>query len=357
MKRRTALFLALAMSVLCVFAFPAAAEEAAGEDVSVYADILRAFDYGPDTVYVIGHKSPDSDTVGSAMAYAGLLNALDIPAQAVISAPVNPETAYALNFFGLEAPPVMDHAEGKQFVLVDHSTYTQAIDGMEDALIVGILDHHGLGNVTTDKPINITFAPVGSTATLVCMACEECGVEISREMAQAMLMGLISDTNNMNSSVTLADRIAYDTLLPLTGLTSTDELYAGMADALVRYVGMSDRDIFLSDYKEYESAGTAFGIASINAVNESAMPDLTDRMMAVMKEMLPESGLDMLFVIIHNKNEEPTENQTCLAAWAEDAQMILEKVYGPGDETGRHMIREHLSRKSDVVPALMGALE
>ncbi len=86
-------------------------------------DLLLSFDYGDEVTYVIGHKSPDSDTVGSAIAYADLLNEIGIRAEAVVSAPVNNETQFALDTFGIAPPPVMDHAEGKQFVLVDHSTF------------------------------------------------------------------------------------------------------------------------------------------------------------------------------------------------------------------------------------------
>ena len=78
----------------------------------------------------MGHKEPDTDTVCSAIAYASLLQALNYDAKAVLPGKLNTETKYALQKFGVPVPDSMEHAQGKQFVLVDHSLYSQSIAGM-----------------------------------------------------------------------------------------------------------------------------------------------------------------------------------------------------------------------------------
>ena len=88
--------------------------------------------------YVIGHKSPDADSIGSAIAYAWLLQQLGINAKPAAAAQVNRETRYALDFFGIEQPEILTEAEGKQFVLVDHSEYSQALDGMKESRLPAI---------------------------------------------------------------------------------------------------------------------------------------------------------------------------------------------------------------------------
>lgn len=113
---------------------------AASAETTWLADILLNVDYGDEVTYVIGHKSPDADTIGSAMAYAGLLQQLGINAKAAATAKVNRETQYALDLFGLDQPEIISNAEGKQFVLVDHSEYSQAQDGMMNARVVSIVD-------------------------------------------------------------------------------------------------------------------------------------------------------------------------------------------------------------------------
>ena len=112
------------------------------------------------------------------MAYANLLNCIGIKAQAAVSDKLNKETAYAYDKLGITAPETVSNAEGKQFVLVDHSSYSQAIDGMDAAKVVGIVDHHGIGDVTVSELINVRSAPAGATASLVYLAYRECEVEV-----------------------------------------------------------------------------------------------------------------------------------------------------------------------------------
>ena len=112
-----------------------------------YVQLLQKLDYGNTVTYVIGHKSPDPDAIGSAIAFAELLNANGIHAVPAAAERIDNETAYALQALGLETPLILDDARDKQFILVDHSSYEQAIDGIAQARIVGILDHHGMGNV------------------------------------------------------------------------------------------------------------------------------------------------------------------------------------------------------------------
>ena len=280
MKRKTAgVLVCVFMLLLSLTVCRAENTEGTASD---YRDLLLSFDYGDEITYVIGHKSPDSDTVGSAIAYANLLNEIGIRAEAVVSAAVNNETQYALDAFGIAPPPVMDHAEGKQFVLVDHSTYTQAIDGMEDARVVGIVDHHGIGDVETSEQIIVRSAPAGAAASLVFLSYRECGVPVTQDMARIMLMCILSDTRNMTRHVTSVDQSAYDTLTEIAAIEDIDALYEGMARAGVSYGDMTDLEIFHSDYKEYEVDGTTFYIGDVNAFGEEDVREMADRMYQVM---------------------------------------------------------------------------
>ena len=338
--------------ILCAIAAFMLLCVAAMAEGNIYRDLLLAEDYGEDITYVIGHKSPDSDTVGSAIAYAYLLNAIGIQAEPAVSSTVNNETAYALAAFGMETPQIIDTADGRQFVLVDHSAYSQAIDGMENARVVGIVDHHGIGDVINTEMINVRSAPVGATATLVFQMYRECGVEIPRDMARVMLMSILSDTRNMTKNVTEFDRIAYDQLREIAE-TEADALYQGMAEAKMSYEDMTDAEIFFSDYKEYEEAGIRFGAASLDATGEDAVWQLADRMMAVMDES--DEGLNMLFTIIKNKGE--GEYLTYIIAHGEGAAEVLQSAFGNYDGEKYFASKEDLSRKKDIVPAICEVLK
>ena len=118
------------------------------------------------TVYVTGHKDPDADTVGSSIAYASMLRQLGYDAQPVILGEINGETEYVLNAAGLEMPQLLDDASGFNMVLVDHGEYAHSADGLKNANILSIIDHHGAGSVTTGKPIVYDGRPLAALSRL-----------------------------------------------------------------------------------------------------------------------------------------------------------------------------------------------
>jgi len=222
----------------------------AAADGSKYVQLLQKIDYGSEVTFVIGHKSPDPDSIGSAIAFAELLNANGIQAVPAAAERIDNESAYALQALGLEAPRILDDARDKQFILVDHSSYAHAIDDMAQARIVGILDHHGMGDVKSAEVIPVLSMPVVATGSLICLCFQECGTEITSNAARAMLMGILSDTRNMTYNVTDLDRETYETLLPIAGIEDTDALYEGMSNVKMSYDGMTTEEIFNSKYKE-----------------------------------------------------------------------------------------------------------
>ena len=175
-------------------------------------------------IYVTGHKSPDSDTVGSCIAYAALLRALGYDAVPVVLGPVNHESEYILNAAGLETPELLEDASGLNMVLVDHSEYTQSADGLKDAHIITIVDHHGDGSVTTGNPLIYDARPIGSAATITWLRYRSYGVEPDRQSAIMMMGAILSDTKNLQSGMTtFADREAVKVLSGIGGITDVLE--------------------------------------------------------------------------------------------------------------------------------------
>ena len=343
MKRRmTALLLALMMVLACA---------AAQAELTEYADILRSVDYGKETTYVVGHKSPDADTIGSAMAYAYLLRELGIDAQAVASAKVNQETQYALDSFGLEQPEILSNAEGKQFILVDHSEYSQALDGMRNARVVGIVDHHGIGDIRNTERICVRSLPAGATASIVYQSYVECGVAIPADMACVMLMSIISDTRGMTSNVTEMDRKAYEALLPISGIGDMDALYAGMRAAKMAYDEMTASEIFYDDYKDYLAGEYTFGIGVVITDTEENLAAMTRKMAAAMPAIYASGYLDLMLCMICS------DDATCLVWYGEDAEAIIRESFPDYDGSGSLAFRPGVSRKTVIVPALTQTLE
>lgn len=249
-------------------------------------------------IYVTGHKSPDSDTVGSAIAYARLLQKLGYDARAVVLGDINPETAYVLKMAGMETPPLMEDTSGKTMILVDHGDYTQSAEGMKDAHIISIIDHHGDGTISTGNQMIYDARPLGSTATIVWLRYRNYGVELDPQTAMVMMGSILSDTNGLRTSVTAADREALKELSTLAGVSDTNAFYQEMYKASISYEGMTDEQIFFSDYKEYETSGKNYAIGCVNAYDEAAAKDLAERMKAVIPGTLSSTGMDMAYAQI-----------------------------------------------------------
>lgn len=345
MKRR---WMALLLALVLAFAGLTAT---ACADTSVFADILLGVDYGEDVTYVIGHKSPDADTIGSAIAYAALLQQLGVNAKAAATAKVNPETRYALDYFGMDQPEILTDAAGKQFVLVDHSEYTQALNGMKNARVVGIIDHHGIGDVRNTERIAVISLPVGAAASIVFKAYRECNVDISRDMARVMLMSILSDTKGMTGNVTALDREAYDTLLPISEIEDIDALYAGMKVAKASYTNMTVPEIFYTDYKEYLAGEYTFGISDVYTDTEENILALAKKMEAEFPAIYASNNLDMLLCMIS------TDTSTRLIWYGTDAEAAIRAAFPDYKGGGYLTFSQRVSRKVAIVPPLTDTLE
>jgi len=332
------------------------------DEVNIYMEMIKNFDYGDQLTYVIGHKSPDSDTVGSAIAYAELLNKLGIKAKAVISAHLNGESQYYFDHFGLKAPEILTNAEGKQFVLVDHSNYLQAIDGMASARIVGIIDHHNVGDVTSEEPIYARFAPVGAASSIIYRMYNELNIPVSKETAQVMIMSILSDTHNLTKLNTQSiDKKALHDLQKIAGIEDSElELvYKEMTDAKASYVNMNEEEIFKSDYKEYRIQDKFFCMGDMNAKGEAAVKELAEKIYDYIEKALPNSEFSMMFGKIRNLNfteEDQSEMREYLFGVGENAQEMLKGVFESEEEyeiDGNFIkSRKELSRKTHVIPAI-----
>lgn len=309
------------------------------------------------TIYVTGHRSPDSDTVGSSIAYAALLQKLGYDAVPIVLGKINPETAFILDAAGLETPELMEEVSGQNMILVDHSEYTQSAEGLSDANIISIIDHHGDGAVTTGNQLIYDARPLGSTATIIWIRYRNYGVELDKKTALVMIGSILSDTANLQSNnTTSADREAVKALNAIAGISDTDAFYQEMYKASLSYDGMTDGEIFLSDYKEYESDGTNYSIGCINVYDEEDAREMAERMKKTLPWTLRTTGMDMSFAqigIFHDGI-----SVTFLVPSDDEAKEVIEEAFGDRavyDGTS-FRIEPGISRKKDLVPAITDVL-
>jgi manganese-dependent inorganic pyrophosphatase len=310
------------------------------------------------TIYVTGHRSPDSDTVGSSIAYASLLQALGYDAVPIVLGKINRETAFILDAAGLETPELMEEVSGQNMILVDHSEYTQSAEGLRDANIISIIDHHGDGAVTTGNQLIYDARPLGSTATIIWIRYRNYGVELDKKTALVMIGSILSDTANLQSNnTTSADREAVKALNAIAGISDTDAFYQEMYKASLSYDGMTDGEIFLSDYKEYESGGTKYGIGCINAYDDDDAREIAGRMKNIVTDSLAATGMDMAFAQISIFHDDLSI--TYLVPSNEAAAEVIRTAFGDDavfDGTS-FRIEPGISRRQVLVPAITDVLE
>lgn len=308
-------------------------------------------DEGP--IYVIGHKSPDSDTVCSAIAYARLLQKLGFDAIPMLNGePIN-ESKYILEQAGIPVPEILDDAAGKNIFLVDHSEYMQSTKGMNEAHIVGILDHHGVGSVTTGNMVVYEGRPIGATATIVWLDYLNYGLVPDDDIAYILLCTIFSDTATLTSStVTDADRKAVEALAQQAGIEDTEALARKLHEELLSYEGFTDIEILFSDYKEYEAFGTRFGIGCVNAIDEETASELAARMKAVLSEGFASKDVGLMYAEIGIR--ENGEKIDYVVPVDELSKQIFEQAFPDYDEYDgtAFIFRKGCGRKTVFVPGL-----
>ncbi len=309
-------------------------------------------------VYVIGHKNPDTDSIASAIVVAYLLNKwkekgcglikLDEEAVPAKQGDPNPETAFALETFGVEVPETVTDAADKKVVLVDHSDLTQAPDNLDKAEILGIFDHHKIGDVTTPNPILFVNFPVGCTGTVLKLLFDWTGVEIPKDMAGLMLSAILSDTVIFKSATTTElDKKVAEELAKIAGVDDITKFGIDLKAKLSAVDNLTAKQIITRDYKDFNMSGNKVGVGQIELVDLNLIKDRIDEIYEEMKKMKEEGGYHSIFLMLTDIMKEGTE----LLVVTDDPS-IVEKAFGVKLEGKSVWLDGVMSRKKQVVPPL-----
>ena len=252
-------------------------------------------------------------------------------------------------------------AKGKQIILVDHNEKNQAVDGLENADIQEIIDHHKLGTVETISPVFFRNQPVGCTATIVYQMYHENNVEIDKATAGMLCSAIISDTLLFRSpTCTPIDKAAGLALAQIAGLDI--EKYAiDMFSAGSNLKGKSDGDIFYQDFKRFTVGNSVFGIGQITSLNAVELKDLRTRMSAYTEKEREQHEIDMMFFMLTNILTESTD----LICTGQGAEQLVANAFHVKDEdvenvsgqTGIVKLPGVVSRKKQLAPQIMMALQ
>jgi len=297
-------------------------------------------------VYVYGHKNPDSDSVCAAIALADLKSKIGVEAVPVVQGELNPESNFILEKFGVSAPEIITSGAGKQVILVDHSDLAQSLDDLKDAEILGIVDHHKLGDVTTTNPLECWIWPVGCTCTVLKAMYDFFGVEIPKSIAGIMLCAILSDTVIFKSATcTDQDKEASDALAKIAGESDLAALGMEMFKVKSAVEGTPARELVLRDYKDFDMNGNKVGIGQLEVVDLAILDSVKPALADDIKALKTEGGRHSVFLLLTDIMKEGSEMLI-----ASDDESVVQKAFGIAPEGGKVWLDGVMSRKKQVVP-------
>jgi manganese-dependent inorganic pyrophosphatase len=308
-----------------------------------------------DKIYVVGHKSPDTDSVTSAIAYANLKNALGMKeAVAAAAGDINDETKFLLDYFKVAYPEKLTDATDKKVILVDHNEMAQAVDKLNMENIVEIVDHHKIGGLATGKPIFFLNEPVGATGGIIANLYEQNNIAISKEMAGLMMSAILSDTVLFKSpTCTPRDKVAVEKLAKIAGV---DPMKFGLEllKAKSNMSAKSAKDILMGDFKKFDFSGTKSGVGQVEVMD---LADLAPKRAAILDEMNKMKEAEKLDMVVLMLTDVMKEASDLLFVGNAAAAAGFEKAFG-GKLANNSIYKEKcLSRKKQVVPPLEGAFK
>ncbi len=300
-------------------------------------------------VFVIGHKSPDTDSIAAAISYSYLKQQQGVEAVAARAGELNKESQYALDYFKVEAPELLTSVEpGTQLILVDHNESKQCVDGAKEAEVLELIDHHRVGDFETANPIFILVRPVGCVNTVIWGLYKAAGIQPTKEVAGMMLSAIISDTVLFRSPTTTEeDKTAVTELAAIAGVDY--EAY-GM-DMLKAGADISDypaEKLAGNDTKEFEANGKVFSCGQISVMDLAPINAKKAEIMAALEAAKAAKGYEASYLMVTDILAEDT--YLWFTAGAEEA---AEKAFDKKSEDGYVYLPKVMSRKKQVAPFLL----
>lgn len=235
----------------------------------------------------------------------------------------------------------------RRVVLVDHNERSQSVEGLEEAEIVGIIDHHRIYNIHTNAPIFMRCEPLGSSNTIIYKLFRENMLQIPRDLAGVMLGAILTDTLIFRSPTsTPEDRRAADVLAERAGV-DPKELGLAILSAVSDVAGRSPRELLLADFKEFAMGEMRFGVSAVETVNAAAVSAMREELLKEMRLLREERRYATMILMVMDIAHEETE------MLVDGHEREVAMAFGRAVENGhRIQFPGIISRKKQVVPNL-----
>ncbi len=241
----------------------------------------------------------------------------------------------------------------KQLILVDHNEKSQAVDNVDGAEILEIIDHHRLGSLETMAPVFFRNQPLGCTATIIYQMYREQGIEIDKTIAGLLCSAILSDTLMYRSpTCTPMDKAVAEELAQIAGI-NTEEYAKAMFQAGSDFGSKSAEEIFYQDFKAFCVNGLDFGVGQISAMSQGELDQVREKLLPYLSQAMTERKIDMVFIMLTNILEE----NTYMICAGEGAGELITRAYHVHEEDGYYLLKGVVSRKKQLIPMFMSALQ
>ena len=241
----------------------------------------------------------------------------------------------------------------KQLILVDHNEKTQAVDGIGGADILEIIDHHRIGSLETMSPVFFRNQPLGCTATIIYQMYQEQKVAIDKKVAGLLCSAILSDTLMYRSpTCTPLDKAVAEELAQIADI-NIEEHAKAMFQAGSDFGSKTPEEIFYQDFKTFSQDGVEFGVGQLSAMTQEELEQVRDKLLPYLRDVLVERKIEMVFVMLTNIIEETTY----LICAGEKADDLVEKAYHVHKEGDYHVLKGVVSRKKQLIPMFMSAMQ
>ena len=280
-----------------------------------------------EPMLVVGHKNPDTDSIISAIAVADLKAKMGVAAVPIAQGLPNPETRFVLETFQLKAPAVQTSVAGREVFLIDH---------------------HKLGGITTDKPIEVWVFPVGSSGTIITRMYDAAGGPIPKAIAGGMASAILSDTQILKSPTTTPeDRVTVTRLAKLAGIEDVQAYGMKMFEAgNAELKSAPAKDLLQRDFKAFVMNGKKVGVAQLEAVSLAMLTPRKDELLKAMAD-LKGQGYQSVFLMLTDIMQGGSD-----FLFLPDDAAIVESALGVKAQGSSVWIPGLVSRKKQVIPGL-----
>ncbi|MCB8817426.1 manganese-dependent inorganic pyrophosphatase [Desulfosporosinus shakirovi] len=302
-----------------------------------------------DVMYIVGHKSPDTDSVCSAIALAKLKELTGTANVVPCSAgKLNKETEYVLNFYGVAIPQVLESVEaGQKLVLVDHNEWGQAVAGGDQAKLIEVIDHHKIGGLQTSDPIHIRIEPVGSTCTIVAKAYKEAGLVPEKAIAGILLAAILSDTVIFKSPTCTEEDKAIAAELAVIAGVEPKTFGIDMFKASSNIAERTPQSMIEEDLKAFTMGSHKIGVGQVSLMGMEGFEDVRANLTAAIEAHRVAQEMKYLCLMITDILTDHTE----LIVKGDNPEEVA-KAFGKEIVNGSVALPGVLSRKKQVVPQM-----